>query len=240
MIAINFKVEMKQSPIGVFLISPPTQLHRLLLQVIEAAPNLYLVGESSSSQAAIDALPSLGPAVFVWYMQSTLEKAQESIQFFLQYAPNIKLLLTNVPRRPSFVQKWLATGIHGYLAKGATLEELLHAIRYVDAGQRYVSPPSSTHPMLSQTQGSVQLSPTPFAQLSKREMQVVFRIVSGQSINAIAKAAGIHPKTISTYRYRIFEKLQIDNDVQLTYSAIQYGLIQLPILVNDENRFEAM
>ena len=69
-------------------------------------------------------------------------------------------------------------------------------------------------------------SESPFEQLSEREMQVAMMVVNCQSPQQIADQLFVSVKTVNTYRYRIFEKLNIDSDVKLTHLAMRHGLIQ--------------
>ncbi|NCX94052.1 MAG: response regulator [Gammaproteobacteria bacterium] len=66
----------------------------------------------------------------------------------------------------------------------------------------------------------------PFDGLSERELQVMIMITSGQDVQEIAEQLCLSPKTVNSYRYRLFEKLGIDNDVEMTHLAIKHGLIQ--------------
>jgi DNA-binding NarL/FixJ family response regulator len=66
---------------------------------------------------------------------------------------------------------------------------------------------------------------SPLAQLSQRELQIAELITSGKRANDVAVTLNISPKTINTYKYRIYEKLGVTNDVELTLAAVKYGLV---------------
>jgi two-component system invasion response regulator UvrY len=68
--------------------------------------------------------------------------------------------------------------------------------------------------------------PSPLGKLSAREMQIMLMITRGQSTQAISDVLFLSPKTVSTYRHRLFEKLDVSNDVELTHLAIRYGLLE--------------
>jgi len=70
-------------------------------------------------------------------------------------------------------------------------------------------------------------SSSPLDELSERELQVMVMISSGQEVNDVAEQLCLSPKTVNSYRYRIFEKLKIHNDVELTHAAIRYGMVKL-------------
>ena len=66
---------------------------------------------------------------------------------------------------------------------------------------------------------------SPFEALSGREMQITLMVINGDKVSEISKNLSLSPKTVNSYRYRIFEKLDISNDVGLTKMAIKYGVI---------------
>jgi two-component system invasion response regulator UvrY len=112
----------------------------------------------------------------------------------------------------------------GYLTKKADVDEMTRAIRKVMAGQRYISSEIAQQLALAPySEGDNQI----FTSLSKREMQIVLMTVNGLSPSEIADLLSLSPKTVSSYRHRIFEKLDIKNDVGLMKLAIQYGIIDL-------------
>jgi len=70
---------------------------------------------------------------------------------------------------------------------------------------------------------------SPFDSLSQREVQVMLMVAQGQNVHEISEHLCLSSKTVSTYRYRLFEKLDVDNDVALTRLAIRYGLVELVV-----------
>ena len=117
----------------------------------------------------------------------------------------------------------LQLGAMGYLTKGSAAEEMVTAIRKVFRGERFLSAEVAQRIALES------LNPTdvsPLDDLSEREMQVMFMITEGLTVNQIAERLFLSPKTVSTYRYRMFEKLGIKNDVELTHLAMKHGAFE--------------
>ena len=117
----------------------------------------------------------------------------------------------------------LKAGAKGYITKGAPITEMVRAINKVMQGGKYFSADIAEQlasSYLSDTQQS------PFDALSEREMQVAMMVVNCISAQEIADKLFVSVKTVNTYRYRIFEKLNIDSDVKLTHLAMRYGLIK--------------
>ena len=110
----------------------------------------------------------------------------------------------------------------GYVTKDCAAEEIISAVRKVHDGERYIDAELARQLALSKLPG---YKKSPLEGLSQREMQVLLMVVQGRPIQDISDQLFISPKTVSTYRYRLFEKLGVSNDVELTRLAMRYGLI---------------
>ena len=117
----------------------------------------------------------------------------------------------------------MQAGAAGYLTKSSAPDEMIQAIRAVHAGQRYISPEIAQQMALSQF--ATQDSDNPFKALSERELQIMLMITKGSKVNDIAEQLSLSPKTVNSYRYRLFDKLNISGDVELTRMAIRYGML---------------
>jgi two-component system invasion response regulator UvrY len=118
-------------------------------------------------------------------------------------------------------------GAAGYLTKGAGADEMVNAIRAVNSGQRYITPDIAQQMALSQFKSSEE---NPFNTLSERELQIMLMVTRGEKVPSISEQLILSTKTINSYRYRMFEKLNVGNDVELTHLAIRYGMIKTEIL----------
>jgi two-component system invasion response regulator UvrY len=113
----------------------------------------------------------------------------------------------------------------GYLTKESSVEEMAAAIRKVVRGEKYLSAEIAQKMAISSLQAS---KGSPFDLLSEREMQVMLMITSGMEVQDISDRLFLSSKTVNGYRYRMFEKLGIKNDVELTFLAMKHGLIERP------------
>lgn len=95
-------------------------------------------------------------------------------------------------------------------------------IRSVYSGQRYIASDIAQQMALSQIEP--EKTESPFASLSERELQIMLMITKGQKVNEISEQLNLSPKTVNSYRYRMFSKLNIHGDVELTHLAIRHGL----------------
>ena len=113
------------------------------------------------------------------------------------------------------------------MTKGADIQEMVRAIRKAHSGQRYISPEIAQKMALKQLGGERdedgELSL--FERLSEREMQIAMMVVDCQKVQDISDKLCLSPKTVNSYRYRIFEKLEISSDVELALMAVRLGLL---------------
>ncbi|MTI12084.1 response regulator [Sansalvadorimonas verongulae] len=120
-------------------------------------------------------------------------------------------------------RKILEAGAWGYLTRGGDFQEMVQAVQTVYAGRRYICP-NIAQEMAVQ---SFSQSENPFVNLSPQEFQVAMMVIDCFKTSQIAEQMKIETKTVNSYRYRIFDKLGVTNDVGLTRLAIQYGLVDV-------------
>jgi DNA-binding NarL/FixJ family response regulator len=121
-----------------------------------------------------------------------------------------------------FAVRMLKTGAAGYLTKKSAGEELVGAIKKVVVGGRYISQ-SLAERMVSYL--DIDVHKAPHERLSDREFLILRMIASGKSVGHIAKELSLGVSTVSTYRARILEKMDMKNNAELTHYAVQKGLV---------------
>lgn len=141
----------------------------------------------------------------------------------LRSQPDIKVVVVTVCEEDPFPTRLMQAGAAGYMTKGAGLEEMVQAIRQVFAGQRYISPQIAQQLALKSFQP--QQHDSPFDSLSEREIQIALMIANCHKVQSISDKLCLSPKTVNTYRYRIFEKLSITSDVELALLAVRHGMV---------------
>ncbi len=134
------------------------------------------------------------------------------------------VVLTMVSEAP-FPRRLIEAGASGYLTKGCAADELLRAVRLVADGKRYLSPDIAAALALGQIDGVQQ---SPFDSLSRRELDVSLMLARGVGMQDIAGHLKLSAKTVATYKYRLFEKLDVDNIVALANLARRHGLLDDP------------
>ncbi len=139
-----------------------------------------------------------------------------------QRHPEIKVLILSGFPEESYALAMIKNGANGYLCKDCERDELLRAIRMVSAGRRYVS--ARTAELLADEM-SGERSGVLHEALSDRELQVFLRLARGESVSDIAGQLHLSVKTISTYRSRVTEKLNVSSNAELATYALRHGLI---------------
>lgn len=114
-------------------------------------------------------------------------------------------------------------GASGYLGRESNTDEMIHAIRKIIAGGKYVSPLLAERLILNDMQLKGKL---PHEELSDREFQVMIMLAKGKSLVEIGKEIYISDKTVSTYRARIMEKMGLKNNTELTIYSLKNNLIE--------------
>ncbi|MBC3414129.1 MULTISPECIES: response regulator transcription factor GacA [Pseudomonas] len=182
---------------------------------------LQVVGEADSGESSLKLARELKPDVVLMDVKMPGIGGLEATRKLLRSHPDIKVVAVTVCEEDPFPTRLLQAGAAGYLTKGAGLDEMVQAIRLAFAGQRYISPQIAQQLALKsfQPQGS------PFDSLSEREIQIALMIVGCQKVQIISDKLCLSPKTVNTYRYRIFEKLSVTSDVELTLLAVRHGMV---------------
>lgn len=136
---------------------------------------------------------------------------------------SIKVICLSMHKDNPFPTKIMQAGAHGFITKDTPHSEMINAIYKVHSGQKYISPEIAQLIALGQLDAS---SDNPFDNLSDRELEITMMLTRGEKVTDIAKHLNISAKTVNTYRYRMFDKLNVTSDVGLTHLALRHKIIQ--------------
>ncbi len=135
--------------------------------------------------------------------------------------PDIGIIIITVHAEGPLPKQLLNGGARGYLTKGNGVEEMITAIRDVHEGKHYIAKDIAQQLALSVLPGEA----NPIDSLSMRETQVLMMIAQGTKTQKISKILNLSPKTISTYRSRLYEKLDVSSDIEMLHLAMKYGVL---------------
>ena len=194
--------------------------------VIADADDIAVVGEASSGEEAIQFVANIAPDLVLMDVNMPGIGGIEATRTIVRHHPEVKVVAVTALSDDPFPNQLLDAGARGYISKGCPAEELFQAIRCVMAGDHYIS--TDVAQKLALGQVARHENDSPLKKLSAREMQVMMMIVTGQGTQDISDALFLSPKTVSTYRHRLYEKVGVANDVELTHFAIRHDVIDQP------------
>ena len=207
--------------IKVLLVDDHELVRTGIRRLIDDINGLEVVGEVETGEAAIDFAYNEHVDVVLMDLNMPGIGGMEATRRLIAKDKHLKIIVVTIHDSEPFPQQLFKAGALGYLTKGCNIEEIVHAIKEVFYGRRYVSV-DIAQKMAMNIQPE---NDNPFDKLSQREMQVMMMSMQGMKGQKISEQLNLSPKTISTYRYRLFDKLRVSNDVELTRLAMQYGLI---------------
>jgi two-component system, NarL family, invasion response regulator UvrY len=180
-------------------------------------------GEARNAQEALDRVAKQLWDVVVLDINMPGRGGLEVLREIKRLRPKLPVLILSMNPEDQFAVRMLKTGAAGYLTKESAGGELVGAIEKVVGGGRYISA-SLAERMASYLDMDVQKAP--HERLSDREFLVLRMIASGKAVGQIAEELSLSVKTISTYRARVLEKMDMKNNAELTHYAVQKGLVE--------------
>lgn len=200
--------------------------HRLvrsgIARMLTDIKGIHVIGDADSGEAALQIIRDQRPDVVLMDVRMPGIGGMEATRRALRLDPDIKIIATTVYDDEPFPTQMLEAGAVGYVTKDAHVRELVSAIRKVQVGQRYLSSDVARHLALRSYE---EPESSPFVSLSGREMQIATMVVNCSKVQEISSSLCLSPKTVNSYRYRIFEKLNISSDVELTLLAMKHGML---------------
>jgi two-component system invasion response regulator UvrY len=183
-----------------------------------------VVGDAKSGEEAVTKARILKPDVVLMDVKMPGMGGLEATKKLLTVNPVIKIIAVTACDDDLYPTRLMQAGAVGYVTKGAEFTEITDAINKVIRGDLYMSN-SIAQQLALRTFSGNNSQESPFEKLSQRELQTAMLIANGQKVNDIANTFCVSPKTVNSYRYRIFEKLDINSDVELTLLAVKHNLL---------------
>jgi two-component system invasion response regulator UvrY len=196
---------------------------RGLRQIIEEAPDLIVIAEAADGAEALLKARAGSCDVVLLDITMPVKNGIDTLSQLKHERPALPVLVLSMHPEEQYAVRALRAGAAGYLTKESAPEELVAAIRKVCAGGKYVSASLAEHLASIVLREGESL---PHDTLSRREYQVMCLIASGKTVSEVARELTLSVKTVSTYRARILEKLQVKNNAELMRYATQNQLVE--------------
>jgi two-component system invasion response regulator UvrY len=212
-----------RSAIRVLIVDDHAILRAGVREMLADEDDLQVVGEAGSAEEALEKLTT-GPEVDVVVLDITLP-GQSGIDLLKQLRrdrPDLAILVLSMHPERSFAVRLMRAGANGYVPKMIIPEELIKAVRAVGTGHRYITPVVAE--LLASEFASEEDGPV-HNKLSERELQVFTRIARGISPAVMANELGLSVKTVSTYRARILEKMNMRSNAEIAAYAVRNELV---------------
>lgn len=207
--------------IRVFIVDDHEIIRQGLKMILKEASDLTVVGEAADGNEALKKLRTAECDVLVLDMNMPGKSGIELLTEIKALRPKLHILVLTIHPEDRFALKTLKAGASGYLCKDTALEELEVAIRNIYNKGRYISNTLAEQLAFEVVPDNKALH----EQLSRRENEILIKITRGMKVKDIAAELNLSISTVFTYRLRIFEKLNVKSNVELTHYAIEHKLI---------------
>jgi DNA-binding NarL/FixJ family response regulator len=212
------------APITVFLADDHAVVRDGLATLLEAQPDMKVVGMAANGRDALTEIRRLTPKVAILDISMPELDGIEATRQILAHTPEVQVMILSMHAGSQHVFHALEAGVRGYLLKESASREVIAAVRVVQTGRRYLSPRVAE----IVAQGVSDRSGTsPLSSLSQREREIFKLVADGHSSAKIGSMLHLSPKTVDTYRSRMMQKLHVSDLAGLIKLAIQHGVTSL-------------
>ncbi|EHR69972.1 response regulator containing a CheY-like receiver domain and an HTH DNA-binding domain [Burkholderiales bacterium JOSHI_001] len=212
------------SMIRIAIIDDHAMVRAGLRQFFSEHTDLKVVAEAATGREALDIVRGGEVDVIVMDIAMPDQSGVDALVAIRARAPDLPVLILSGYPEAHYATTLLRQGASGYLNKDCDPEEIIRAVRTVHRGRKFITPGVAER-LAEGLAGGGGDQPA-HEQLSERELQVFLRLAQGETVGHIAEAMSLSVKTVSTYRARVMEKMQLASNSDLTYYALKNGLIQ--------------
>lgn len=211
---------------GILIVDDHDLVRTGLKNILGAIREFSIVAEASSGEEAIRLTRQLEPDVVLMDVGLPGLSGLETTERILKSQPDVKVIVLTAHSEPPLPARLLDSGASGYLTKACDAEELIRAVRKVVAGERYIGADISQQLAISLLPGTPQ---SPFQELTSRELEIALMLTQGMKTQSIAEVLNVSPKTVATYKYRIYDKVGVSSEVELLRHALRHGLVSADV-----------
>jgi two-component system, NarL family, invasion response regulator UvrY len=193
-----------------------------LRMILEKLSDIDIVGEAEDGEQGLSLIKRARPDIALVDVHMPGFSGVELTERVRRAKLETRIIILTMAGEAPFPRRLLDAGASGYLTKGCPADELIKAVRQVADGRRYIGSDIAQQMALESMSGNE----SPFEELSARELEVAMLLAQGYAAQTIADRLSLSPKTVATYKYRLFEKLNIENVVALANLMNLHGLTE--------------
>lgn len=194
-----------------------------LKQIVVETTDVEIVAEAEDYAEIMRKLRTVPVDVLVLDIGLPTKNGIEILKIVKKEMPRIHVLVLTMYPESQYALRSMRAGAAGYLTKDSVPDRLIEAIRRIADGKKYITPELGEALAQFVDQDSDQLS---HERLSDREFETLCLIASGKALSEIAEELKLSPKTVSVYRARMLEKMQLKNNAELTHYALKHKLVE--------------
>ncbi len=214
---------MSREKIRILIVDDHTIVRAGIRLLLQAEPDIEVVGEAGSVQEAIAQTEALQPDVVLMDVAMPGASGMEATREIKRRWSHVQVLGLTMHRSDDYFFRMLEAGASGYVLKGADPGDLITAVRTVHRGEVYLDPSMAKKLVADYLQREVT---PPYANLTDREIEVLRLIAEGHTTGEIGEILNLSPHTVQTHRRNIMEKLNLHDRGELIRYAIRRGLIE--------------
>lgn len=194
-----------------------------VVSLFDDHPDLAVAGEAATAPEVLEMVRGDDWDLLILDLGMPGGEGLETLTRIRTAAPELPVIILSVHPEDRLAARLLRAGASGYVSKESASSELIVAVRRVLDGQRYVSPELASRLASSLAGEATEL---PHEALSDREFQVLVLLGEGQSVSDIADELSLSVKTVSTYKSRLLDKMEMDTNAELIRYAVEHDLVQ--------------
>lgn len=210
-------------PIRVLIADDHSIVRQGLKQILSDTPDLVVAGEADDGVKAMQMVRQGEWDVVLMDVSMPDRNGIDALKLIKKEFPKLPVLILSMHPEEHYALRALKAGAAGYLTKQMAPEQLVHAIRQVASGKKYLS--AAVAEELANALGEDTDRPA-HEKLSDREYQTLCMIASGKTLTQIGLELNLSVKTVSVYRARLLEKMKLKNNAELTHYGLKHGLVE--------------
>lgn len=208
-------------PIRILVADDHAVVRRGLRHIFAMSPDVVIAAEAVDGKDAVEKLRTTPVDVLLMDISMPDTDAVDLLRRVKAEHPGLSVLVHSMHAESSVASRMLKAGASGYITKDSEPEQLIGALRKVASGGRYIGPELAESLAFGDGAGKA-----PHELLSDRESQVFIQLTSGKTLKAIARDLNLSPKTASTYKTRVMQKLKVASDAELIRYAVAHLLVK--------------
>ncbi|MCH9643712.1 MAG: response regulator [Gammaproteobacteria bacterium] len=198
-------------------------VRKAITQLFKDDKSVKIVGQAADGNEAIEFVRNNKLDIVLLDFNLPGINGLEVAEKLKRIQSNTKIMILTAGMHNAFIYRLLNAGVRGYLTKDMSKDEMVEAIKTVYKGKTYISPQIASQIILNK----IHQKDSPISSLTNRELQIILLIAQNMNIETIADILHISPKTVCSYRYKIYEKLGVHNDVELILFALKNKLVEI-------------